>query len=298
MTYGSVELLPVSVVIATLGGPSLMRTIEYLNGCGVRPLEILVCVPEEEWGDRPDRISPNVTVLRLPYRGQVRQRAAGFRAASQPYVLQLDDDLLLGGRTLQRLLEDLIALGPQNAVAPVLIRADTRTGYTRIPDGWRGLISSTIATCLRGARWGVRRMGTISWIGHNYGVDPNLIPSDRMSVDWLPGGCVLHHKGGLVTDDFYPFPGKAYAEDLLHSLHLSVRGVRLWVCRDLVCIIETDIDRRSLADFLQESRARRHVAGIRGLGPGTRALLTAGDVAAFATSRVRILLAPSRREPR
>lgn len=280
------EVLPVSVVIATLGGPTLMRTIESLNAAEIRPLEIIVCVPDEQWGGRPDRMGPNVTILRLPYRGQVRQRAAGFKKASGPYVLQLDDDLLLSGRDLKCLLSELIALGPKNAVAPVLVRADTRGPYTRIHDGWRGFMSSLIAIGLRGARWGVRRMGTVSRLGHNYGVDRNRITGRRLRVDWLPGGCVLHHKAELVTEDFYPFPGKAYAEDLLHSIHLTRRGIDLWAVRNAACIIEVENGPRTFVEFWREARARRFVALVRGLGPATRALLTGGDVAAFVASRL------------
>lgn len=46
-------------------------------------------------------------------------------------------------------------------------------------------------------------------------------------VEWLPGGCVLHHRENLILEDFYPFVGKAFAEDLFHARLLRINNVRL-----------------------------------------------------------------------
>lgn len=278
--------LPVSVVIATLGGPTLMRTIDCLNESGPRPAEIIVCVPDEEWGNRSDCIAPNVAVHRLPFRGQVRQRAAGFLAATSPYVLQLDDDLLLTGRALESLLQALLGLAPLSVVAPVFVRSGSGVGFARVRKGTMGLLASITATLLRGAAWSDRRMGTISRVGHNYGVNPNEMTEKLMVVEWLPGGCILHRRENLIFEDFYPYAGKAYAEDLLHSFLLSEKGIRFWVVKGAQCQIEVDALPRQLSDALRESRARRYVARVRGIGSLNRLILTGGDVASFLGSRI------------
>lgn len=264
-----------------------MRTIDCLNESGPRPAEIIVCVPDEEWGNRSDYIAPNVAVHRLPFRGQVRQRAAGFLAATSPYVLQLDDDLLLTGGALESLLQVLLDFGPLNVVAPALVRSGSGIGFTRVTAGTMGLLSSLAATLLRGAAWGDRRMGTISRVGHNYGVDPARMTRNLLAVEWLPGGCILHHREDLVFEDFYPFTGKAYAEDLLHSYRLSEKGIGLWVFKGAQCLIEVDALPRQFSHVLRESRARRYVARARGIGLSRRIILTGVDFASFLGSRIR-----------
>lgn len=280
-------MLPVSVVIATLGGPTLMRTIACLNGNGPRPAEIIVCVPDEEWGNRSDDIAPNIAIHRLPFRGQVRQRAAGFLAATSPYVLQLDDDLLFSGAALESLLQVLLDLDPSSVVAPVLVRAGSDIGFTRVAAGLKGIPFSLGATLLRGAAWGDRRMGTISRVGHNYGVDPTRMTHNLLAAEWLPGGCILHRRENLVLEDFYPFGGKAYAEDLLHSHLLSEKGIGLWVFNGAQCQLDVDELPRQFSHVLRESRARRYVARARGIGPLDRMILTGGDFASFLGSRIR-----------
>jgi hypothetical protein len=92
----------VSAVIATLGGPSLRKTIEHLNRGTVVPQKILICIPEPEAQRLETFPFPNVMIIQTPCRGQVAQRAYGFRLAKGDFVLQLDscfseldlDDLL------------------------------------------------------------------------------------------------------------------------------------------------------------------------------------------------------------
>ena len=93
----------VSVVIATLGGPSLAGTIDHLNRGTLAPAEILICIPEEDRGRVANINASNVRVIGTSVRGQVAQRIEGFKAARHNYVLQLDDDVTLEPRCLERL---------------------------------------------------------------------------------------------------------------------------------------------------------------------------------------------------
>ena len=111
--------LPISLVIATLGGDVLISTITRLNqGEGV-PAEILICIPEDE-AVHADCVAAiaNVHVIKTKCRGQVAQRAVGLSKASYPYVMQFDDDVILPINTLKVLFETLLAKGPGNVVAP------------------------------------------------------------------------------------------------------------------------------------------------------------------------------------
>src|SRR5436853_3788278 len=98
---------PLSVVIPTLGGECLKRTIESLNASSRIPEEILVCIPTEYVGRVTHYSWRNVTVLATDRKGQVAQRAAGFRKARCAFVMQLDDDVLLHERCIEFLIETL-----------------------------------------------------------------------------------------------------------------------------------------------------------------------------------------------
>ncbi len=265
MTVEGVAVLPISVVIPTLGGPTLDATLDQLNSGEERPAEILVCVPLDEWGSRPVWRDSNIRVLTLPFRGQVRQRAAGFIAASQPYVMQLDDDLLLQDGGLRSLLETLEELGPSAAVAPAFVRPDGR-GHARYPKGVRGFLLSLATTLLHGAPWGVRRMGAVGRSGQSFGVDPDNMSGPVLEVEWLQGGCILHRKENVVTQDFFPFAGKAYSEDLLHSQLLREHGIRLWTTREARCVLETAPENYAFAERRHKLQVERYVCRQRGVG--------------------------------
>ena len=63
--------------------------------------------------------------------------------------------------------------------------------------------------------------------------------TEYLQVDWLPGGCVMHKKQNIILYDFYPFEGKAYCEDLIHSYHLINRGIKLMVTKNSRCLLST-----------------------------------------------------------
>ena len=45
----------------------------------------------------------------------------------------------------------------------------------------------------------------------------------------------MHRRENLILYDYYPFKGKAYAEDLFHSLLLKKKGVKLLRCGSAIC---------------------------------------------------------------
>lgn len=225
----SKEFYPLSIVIATLGGDTLVETIAHLNRGKIIPAEILVCIPEDELYRVESMSLQNIRIIKVPFRGQVAQRAYGLRCASQSLVLQLDDDVALQPEDLQILVQSLAQLGHGHAVAPLFYHLSTGLCMTQYNRNVAGLIKSLNAFLICGAPWGIRRMGSISQAGIGYGVDKDYCGYAPVETQWLPGGCVLCYKEDLITEDYYPFVGKAYAEDLIHSVLWSQQGVRLWV---------------------------------------------------------------------
>lgn len=97
--------------------------------------------------------------------------------------------------------------------------------------------------------------GAILVCGVGLGWSPLKEDPAFMAMEWLPGGCVMHNKDNLVVKDFYPFKGKAYCEDLIHSHILAVKGVKLYVAKNASAsiILESPFN-MSLKDFLLHLR--------------------------------------------
>jgi len=233
-----------SVVIPTLGGDSLIRTIEQLNQGTVVPSEILVCIPEEEAPRVANLPFDNVKVIITSCRGQVAQRAFGFQQANYEFVLQLDDDISVR-RTC---VESLIACMNERAdvaVGPKLY--DAKTGQYHLfmmpKDKKISWFERLLFWVVNGPRG--YEPGQIGRAGISMGVPER--PGNWSDLGWLPGGCVLHRKPNLILFDFYPFKGKAFVEDLFHSVLLRRKNIRLMRCGAAAC--DVDFSSSSVLDL-------------------------------------------------
>jgi hypothetical protein len=258
--------LPLSVVIATLGGPALQPTIAHLNGSAAgAPEEILVCIP----ADAKDDVSAvegvfNVRVVRTPFRGQVAQRALGLTLARQRHVLQLDDDVILPPDVIGTLFETLRAKGPGNVVAPFFRVQQTGEDGTRRPRGIAGFLRSCHATLVCGAPFGEARFGKLSPAGIGYGVAMSTDGAKSAESEWLPGGVVMCFAEDLITENYFPFPGKAFSEDVMHSILGRRKGVRLWTRLDVSAWIDVTTESCKWQSMVARYRAHRHVATMIG----------------------------------
>ena len=252
-TASDVQSYRISVVIPTLGGDCLGATLAALNRGTLIPAEILLCIPRD-YAHRAEHLTAsNVRVHVTDSRGQVAQRADGFRHVAHPIVLQLDDDLSVAPDCLELLLETLLREGPRAAVSPALIDRDTGESLYKKPDR-NGLIEALYYRLMNGAAG--YEQGRVQRSTGAVGVDPERNRQALYHVEWLPGGCVLHYRQNLVLENFYPLPGKAYCEDIIHSLHLTRRGIRLLVEPRATCAVEAAADATlSVPAFLKEASA-------------------------------------------
>lgn len=225
----------VTVVIATLGGDSLAATIQSLNSGTLIPAEILVCVPAENASKVAHLQGGTTSIVKTDFRGQVAQRGAGFQRASNDLVMQLDDDLLLDKFCLERLAATLHLLGSKAAVAPALVDVQTGQSVYQKP-AKHGAVSALYYWLMNGSEG--YKPGRIDRSGSSIGVDPSVSPASLYDVEWLAGGCVLHHRENLVMENFWPLPGKAYYEDVVHSSILAANGIRLVIDPSARCSLE------------------------------------------------------------
>lgn len=253
-----------SVVIATLGGPTLAPTIDVLNSGTLVPSEILICIPQAE-SDRIRHISaPNVKVVVTHDRGQVAQRAEGFRLATEALVMQMDDDMHLAPDCIERLIGTMRKFGPNCAVAPAFYLMGSNQSVYHAPahPEWMVRVYFWLMNGTDGYKSGYVGRACVAM-----GVDPQREPLGLRAkkVGWLPGGCVLSASNNLVTTAFFPFPGKAYCEDIIHSHYRSVQGTAMYVDTSARCDIEVvyaaakDI-RSYFRELLGDARARYYYA--------------------------------------
>ena len=252
-------MLPISVVIATLGGPELEKTLANLNKSPSHsPNEILICIP----GNLEHKVSKltkyqNLKILRTKECGQVLQRAHGLGQATQEYVLQLDDDVSFEENALYKLYQELEKLGVNNCISPAFMPINSnicnRSTYS--------LLRDIMLPVICGAALGFKKQGTIAPSGIGYGVDPkcntNIYP---MKVQWLPGGFILCRRGDLVLENYYPWPGKAYSEDLIHSVLWGKKYVQLWVTNTTVANVIISKESYDLKEVYARFRAHLYVA--------------------------------------
>lgn len=266
MGYSSHNSEPcsITVVIATLGGDTLSGTIEAVNRGSIVPEEILVCIPEE-YANRTAHLNyANLRVIKTKCRGQVAQRAEGFFQAKGAMVLQLDDDIQLCPGMIFYLVSALEVMGEKNAVGPVYVDVLTKRSIHLIESGVRGWAKNIFYTLACGARWGRKRMGTFTPAGVGFGVDPACLKVDLFSTEWLPGGCVLSYKEDLVGTNFFPYKGKAYCEDFIHSHLRTVEGIGHWVVPAAVCLINRPESEASCNEQVASVRARRYFVNLSG----------------------------------
>ncbi len=104
MSPGAVAADSVTVVVPTIGRPSLQRTLAPLAG-------LTVVVVDDRPGVLALDVPAGTSVLRSGGRGPAAARNVGWRAATTPWVAFLDDDVQPPETWAQDLLRDLGAAG-------------------------------------------------------------------------------------------------------------------------------------------------------------------------------------------
>jgi len=254
-----ITLESVSVVIATLGGKELAKTINSVISGTIVPCEILICIPKEYLFKVKNIKAKNISFVITSHKGQVYQRAEGFKASKTDYILQLDDDIQLDSDALEIMLKGLRSKGVGNVVGPSFYDPVTLKALHQYDVGIKGFLKSVNASVFSAASWGVKRMGELTGLGIAYGVNPNITLEKMPKVGWLPGGCVLNYKQDLIEYNFFPLPGKAFSEDVIHSLLRIQNGMQHYVA--LCASVKTKVDESGFvwSDFRAELKARYYV---------------------------------------
>lgn len=263
MSYNTnVEL--VSVVIATLGNQELDKTIFSLRKGSFPPKEILICIPEKEACNVKYLQSNEVRVVSTSCRGQVAQRAEGFKHVKYDFVLQIDDDIIVSENLVENLVSVLKSRAEKSVAAPGYF--DLKSGNPLHRKPRMGAYYKIYLFLINGNLDYIE--GSVTNAGLNFGVDTTLINQDVLEVGWLPGGCLMHRKENLIVENFFPFTGKAYCEDLIQSYLLTTSGVKLLISRKSQCWTQLESTYHSFPQLLRnkfdELRKRKYFVSLSG----------------------------------
>ena len=216
----------VSVVIPTLGEKHLINTGNQVNKSTIVPKEILICIQKKNGVTEKLKSHKNIIVLETQKNGQVFQRAIGFLKTRYPYVLQLDDDVIVDLNCIENLLKTFEYNYELMSVAPLILDYTTKSSVYPLPK--KNFINSFLYFVLNGSIGYAG--GVITKAGTAIGINGDLFPELKIkTVEWLPGGCILHKKKYLITKNYFPYEGKAYNEDLIHSFLLRKKGIKLLI---------------------------------------------------------------------
>ena len=220
------------IVVPSIGESSLHRLLESISLSTVHPTTVyLVLRNIDEFSFNPNLYNFPIQVLHSPKTGQVNQRILGFCNSTSPLVLQVDADCYFTPFFLSNLLTEFLRLeskfGPYIALSPSFVDCNGNAMFSNeiaLSSLYRSLLSSCNL---------LFRFKNLSCFGQNFALNfpTNKLPDspETFCSDWLPGGCMLQRRSNLVTQNYYPFIGKAYAEDLIHSYLLTSNSISLFV---------------------------------------------------------------------
>jgi hypothetical protein len=229
-----------TVVIPSVGEKSLISTLHSLTSSADHPFRILVVFPPSCNLHPSLHAFLNYSYVRFLFssrEGQVSQRSFGFSCSSTPFTLQLDSDLLISCNDILKMLQLLVTLPPHSALSPTYILYKSLSAYYS-----RSKVHNS--------------PGVISNDGFASPLFSNDTSARYFESQWLPGGCVLHKTSDLILDNYFPFKGKAYCEDLIHSHYLLRSGIRLYIDNHSFCYLDSSPLPVNLISFYNETRAR------------------------------------------
>ena len=254
------KLDDVSIVITSLGGEDLKNLLKnlYAQLDIESDYEIILTLPKDININYSLNNFKKLKVIKTYFYGQVNQRIIGFKNVSKKYVLQIDDDVEISPKEILNLKKKLILLGNKTSISPLFFDRYNKKKciYNLSNSSFNLFLKNIITFLICKSKWGLRRSGTLTILGTNYGVDNRIFKNKNLiEVDWLPGGCIMHLNENLHKHDYFPFRGKAYCEDLIHSSILKNKNIRLYVCNDSICYTDVPFFPKILDEKIKFLRA-------------------------------------------
>lgn len=240
-------MLTYSVAIRTLGlaHASLWRVLEGVLAQSVRPREVIVYIAEG--APVPVWRVANERYVRVE-RGMVRQRALPYDEITADCIMMLDDDLLAGPETAERLLREMERGGYD------LIGADMFRTH-RLPTSQRlrsALSNLTLPHRDRRRGFVMRRSGSFSYPSAPV---PEVLPSDTCGGPLMMWRATSFRRLDYAAEVWLDGLGFAYGDDALLSYKATANGMKVGV--DFGANVE-NLDSRTASARYREDPGRFH----------------------------------------
>ena len=248
------KFLNLTIVIPTVGEEILLSVIQKINSTTLRPKKILVVVYNKNFIkiNKDINFYENVEIVQTNSPGQVNQRVEGFKLAKTDFVMQLDADCFIDNKSIEEMIS-FLKKNKNASVGPCFFDIKNNLPIHKLNNNNK--ISQILKNFILGFPNDNSIMGKVSKSGTNFGVDFFFLKNKEIQVEWIPGGCLMHYRKNLYLEDYYPFKGKAYYEDLIHSHILIKRNVKLFIIKDAICKTDFPIFPKQFKEFLKYIRS-------------------------------------------
>ena len=248
--------MKISAVIPTTGKRNISKTLKSLNSSTVVPEEIIIVTLDNSSFTGLSSKYKNVKVINADKAGQVNQRIQGFKIAKGEFILQLDDDIVLDKKCIRLMLDEINNL-PNAAISPNVFQSKNNESIF----DYKINLKHKIFNLISGLKIN-NKQGKITLSGFESYSQINTDSDLLTQTDWLIGGCVMHHKNNLVLDNYFPFEGKAYSEDLFHSIELR-KKIKLYIHKRASIFLELNEKssqwRTFKKDLIKDAQIRKHL---------------------------------------
>jgi len=239
----------ISVIIPTIGNRDLIPTLKSIEQSSVIVNEIIISIPNAvNLNKNQFKSFKNIKIIKSKFKGQVAQRIEGFRVAQSDIVVQLDDDIILERDCLKLML----AFIKKNNSSAISAHFYDITKKKSIYDNLTSKKYNFLNYIMNGSK--VEINGIITRSGFetypNFNCDKDVILSE-----WIPGGCVMHLKKNLILSNFFPYTGKAYCEDLFHSIALKKNNIKLYYHTNAKAFLEIENIKSNFKKYIKHLRA-------------------------------------------
>ena len=247
----------IDVVIPTLNGSEISKTINSLNFGKIRPKNIY-CIYYKKFNFKEFQKFKNITFKKSKKKGQIDQRNLGIKKCKSDLILQLDDDIVLEKNTLLSLINSHKICGENSVVGPAFYDHHKNYIYNINDNFFTNLYKLIIC----GAPYGIKKSGKVTSLTLAYGVATNT--KDKLKkTDWLPGGCTLCSKKiALINFKKFPFKGKAYCEDIYYSILRKNRKIQHFVNLKAKVMTQRSINSNNLDEFFNEIKIRKFLLNL------------------------------------
>jgi glycosyltransferase involved in cell wall biosynthesis len=230
MVKRAIDKFDLVIASRDLGG--LAANLKRISQSSVLPKRVIWCLPPNilKYSEKVNtcRYPFSVSIFESPKSGQVHQRVLGISQATSEFVIFMDDDIEFGCRLFEKLMEHVVMFNPC-VVSPLIFNFNQTPLYKKPTK-----ITKVIDFLIHGFSLKSLRSGRIGLSGFPKYVHLDDFKSSSFEVEWLPGGVQAVKRSLFPKQNYYPYEGKAYCEDLFLSEIYKKKCIKMLVLPEKV----------------------------------------------------------------